>query len=327
MSGRGQRQSVLSQPENTRSYFQVPTDLYHEGDLLEEDLYFLYQGNYLLYRLKNLPWKKEDRKRLDEFGVTHLYIRCPSEKEHQRFLESHLSKILSEDRISVKEKAKILYSTSLSLVEEIYERPSSQDHLRRSMESIRHSIDYLSKDKSNFFELMSLAQTDFSEYTHALHTSAYAIALAQQVGIRAFNQISAIGIGSILHDIGKVKIDKKILAKEGKLNEAEREEVEKHSQYSYEIVHRSGTVPQLSELIILQHHERENGKGYPNRLTTEVHAFSKIVAVCDCFDLLTSERSYQAAMKPVDAIEYMRKEMKDELDQKLIVEFIRMLKR
>lgn len=314
--------------DSSFKFYRVPSNLYQPGDLIEEDLYFLYQGNHILYRLKNLPWKVEDRKKLEEFGVTDLYIRCNNEKSHHYFLENHLNRILDEPNISSKDKAQILYSTSISVVEDCFLKADSSENLKRSMSSVKNSIDFLSKDKNHFFELMSLAQKDFSEYTHALQVSAYAITLAKHIGIKTYNHISALGIASILHDIGKVKIDNRLLNKAGELTATERSIVEKHPELGYEIVHRMGTIPELSEQIILQHHERPDGSGYPKRLKdSEINVMAKIVSLVDCFDALTSDRNYRQASSPLEAVEQMRGELKDEYDQKLLVEFIRMLKK
>lgn len=328
MGERG-RVRAIAMPERPRGldYFRVPVNLYHEGDLIEEDLYILYQGQYVLYRLKNLPWKREDGKHLEDFGIQDLYIKCQRQGEHARFLEAHLSRILDQPKIPITEKAQILYTAASSIVEDIFTSPLSSESLRRSVGTVKHSIDYLSKDRGHFFELMSLASRDFSEYTHALHTATYAITLARQMGLKIFNQISALGIASLLHDVGKVKIDPVLLGKVEPLTESERREVERHPEYGYELVHSLGGIPELSEQIILQHHERPNGKGYPRKTAEDLHLFVRIVSLVDCFDSLTSERPYQKSVTPLEAIELMRGELKEEYDQNLLVEFIKMLKR
>jgi HD-GYP domain-containing protein (c-di-GMP phosphodiesterase class II) len=308
-------------------YFRVPVNLYQPGDLIEEDIYFLYQGNYLLYRLKNLIWKAEDQQKLSDFNVESLYIRCESERDRNKFLETKIKSILDQSSISTKEKAEILYHTSKSLLEELYERPDLTEIIRRSMNSIQNSISFLSRDKKNFFELMSCATAKFSEFSHGLHVAAYAIMLAKQTGIRAFNQISAIGIASMLHDIGKSRIDSRILEKQEALTIEERKIIEKHPLYSYEIAHKSGIVPPLAEMIILQHHEHSDGRGYPTGISQDLHAFSRIVSLCDEFDLLTSDRPYKKAFAPLVAIEQLRTKAKDEFDHRLLVDFIKMLRR
>lgn len=195
------------------------------------------------------------------------------------------------------------------------------------MNSVKNSISFLGRDKKHFFDLMSCATSHFTEFSHGLHVAAYAIMLAKQNGIKAYNQISAIGIASILHDIGKSKIDSKILEKEGKLTSEERKLVERHPVFSYEIVHRAGVIPPLSEMVILQHHERPSGRGYPAGISGDLHAFSKIVALCDTFDLLTSDRPYKTALKPSEAIDYLRTRGREDFDQDLVTDFIKMLRK
>lgn len=305
-------------------YFQIPANLYQPGQKIEEDLYLYYQGQYLLFRPKNFSWKKEDTKKLEGFGVKHLYIRCASEAVHHDFLEQSLGRIISEPRISNQEKSKIMYEAASTIMEAVYKNPESQDNVRRSIKVVESSLDYLSQ-KENFFVLMKLATADFAEYTHALHTATYAITLAREVGVKSYDELSAIGIGSILHDIGKIKVDKRVLAKKGSLTIEERREVERHPMYGYEIVRRQNSIPELAEKIILMHHERPNGQGYPYRLSGDFMAFAKIVAICDCFDSLTSNRHYQSACSPLEALKKMKNELADEYDQNILTTFIKML--
>lgn len=305
-------------------YYQVPANLYQPGEKIGQDLFLYYQGQYLLFRPKNFFWKKEDVTKLEGFGVKHLYIQCRNEQEHHQFLENNLTRIIKEPRISNKEKSKILYEASATILEGIYKNPESSANVKRSIKIVETSIDYLT-NKENFFELMKLATADFSEYTHAIHTSAYAITLAREVGMKGYDELSSVGIGSILHDIGKAKIDKKILNKRGSLMEDERKEMEKHPMYGYEIVRKASTLPELSEKIILMHHERPNGTGYPYKLSGDYLAMAKLVAICDCFDSMTSHRSYQSAHSPLEALKKMQGELQDEYDQNLLTKFIRML--
>lgn len=311
--------------DSKRSFYRVPVALYRPGDILEDDLYFLYQGQYVLYKMRDLSWKEEDRDRLSEFRIFDLYVKLPDVKAHHDILEKNLSRILESPIVSAKEKAEILHQTSTNLVEDLYEKPLSSDNFKRSVKSVQRSIDFLSQNDENLMTLMKLATKDFSEYSHAWHTAIYSIAVGRKMGIKMFNQVSELGIGALLHDIGKTKIDSKILKKEGRLSGEDRKVIQFHSQYGYDILRAHKAVPDLSEIIVLQHHERENSSGYPSHLSKEIHPFSKIVAVCDCFDSLTVERSYQKAVKPVEALKIMQKDLKDEFDQNVLVHLVKVL--
>ncbi len=307
-------------------YYRLPLNLYRAGDIIQHDLFFLYQGNYLLYRLKNLIWKNEDTEKLRQFEVDHLYIKCSTPRAHSQFLEGRLKSLLEQDNITSAEKAEIVYTTTSSLMEELFEQPSSPETLKRSMGAVQNSIQFLAKDKKHFFLLMEMATNQFSEFTHSLHTAAYSISLAKEMGMRAFNSLSPLGVSAILHDIGKTKIPKEILEKKDPLSEEERSLVQTHPEEGFEIVRKTRLLAPLAETIILQHHERPSGKGYPHGLN-DIDLHSQIVGLCDCYDSLTSNLSYQKAMKPFEAIQYIRNELKDEFNSDLITHLIKMLKR
>lgn len=308
-------------------FFKIPASLYRPGDLIEEDLYFHYQGQFVLYRLKNLVWKEEDHARLKSFDITELYIHFKDKREHQKFIEEHLAKVVESPRIADKVKAELLYSTSAAIIEDLFASPSSKENIKRSINSVKNTIHFLGRDRKNFFELMNLATSDFSEYTHAIQTAAYAIQLAHQMGIRAFNQVSSIGISALLHDIGKTRIPKEILQKSGPLTDDEYKLVKKHPIFSFEILKESRSTPEICEQIALQHHERLSKTGYPQGLGDEAHIFARILSIADSFDSRTSEKSHRAAVKPLEALELMRGQLAADYDQSLLLEFIKMLKR
>lgn len=310
--------------DNETKFFQIPAKIYRPDEIIERDLFLLYQGQYILYRPKNLIWKAEDADHLSRFDVDYLYIECANSEEHYQFLEGNLTRILDEPGIDRKQKSQVLYETSSSVIEEVFSRPGSPENVRRSVSLVKNSVEFL-RDQENFIELMRLASTDFNEYTHAIQTSAYAIAFAKHLGMTSFNDLSAIGIGSLLHDIGKSKIDPRLLSKKGRLTSEERREVQKHAEYGYEILSRQRSIPELSEQIVLQHHERPNGGGYPYQMGSDMLQSAKIVSISDCFDSLTSDRPWSARLKPSQAVEFMFKESKGDFDQNLMKEFVKVL--
>jgi putative nucleotidyltransferase with HDIG domain len=305
-------------------YFQIPANFYHSDEIIDRDLFILYQGQYLLFRPKNLVWKAEDSQRLEQFNVKSLWVRASTRDEHYLFLESNLSRILQQKKISRAEKTQILFETSEQVVGQIFNRPNSPEAVKRSVSLIKNSLDFL-KNKENFHELMKFAATDFSEYAHAIQSAAYSIALAQRVGLTSFNDLSAIGVGSILHDLGKSKIDRRILEKEEALSDDERQEIRRHPEYGFDILKKTRAIPELSELIVLQHHERPGGRGYPHGLDTDIVLCAKIVAITDCFDSLTSDRPWVQKLASFKAIQMMRTDLAMEYDQNLVLEFIKVL--
>ncbi|HZY85320.1 MAG TPA: HD domain-containing phosphohydrolase [Gemmataceae bacterium] len=135
------------------------------------------------------------------------------------------------------------------------------------------------------------------EYTggHTCRVTTYSVLLAEQLNLEA-EQVDLIRIGTPLHDIGKIGIDDSILRKPDRLTPAEFEAMKLHTVKGAEIV---ATVPDLRPIIpiVRSHHERWDGKGYPDGLGGEaISPMARVVAVADAFDAMTSDRPYRKGM-------------------------------
>jgi len=120
----------------------------------------------------------------------------------------------------------------------------------------------------------------------------------------------ALGAGFFLHDIGKVNVDEAIINKQGKLTEEEMDMMRKHPARGFKLLNDTKQITIESRLIVLQHHERDDGRGYPRRLRGEdIHIYGRICSVADVFDALVSKRPYKSKLKPFDALKLMKEEM------------------
>lgn len=163
----------------------------------------------------------------------------------------------------------------------------------------------LSKDKTFLINLNTIYSSDSYLYTHCMNVGTMACILGMA---RGFNEdrIKKLGLGAMLHDIGKLSISQDILNKPGTLTEEERAEVERHCELGYNILVKQATVPTTSAHCALQHHEKFDGTGYPRKLKgTEIHEFGRILAVPDVYDALTSNRVYRKAILPHEAAEFL----------------------
>jgi putative nucleotidyltransferase with HDIG domain len=131
--------------------------------------------------------------------------------------------------------------------------------------------------------------------THSISTTDYAVAIGRRLGLTN-DQLVTLERAGLLHDVGKIGIPEKILLKPGRLDAEERLIVEEHSDMSAHIVE---SIPFLRDLapILKHHHERWDGKGYPDGIAgTDVPRLSRILACADAFDAMTSDRPYRQAM-------------------------------
>ena len=135
----------------------------------------------------------------------------------------------------------------------------------------------------------------------------------------ANSKLMELGMGVMLHDVGKIKIPENILNKKGKLTPEEYEIIKKHSKFGFEILRRTHDLSLLSAHIAFQHQERWDGSGYPRGLKeTQIHEYGRIAAIADVYDALTSKRIYRTAKQPYEAYEYMVAKSGSEFEPSLI---------
>lgn len=141
--------------------------------------------------------------------------------------------------------------------------------------------------------LNDIASADEYTYTHSVSTMVYALMIARKLNYNE-QKLAALGMGTLLHDIGKMLIDREVMFKEGELTKKEYEYVKMHALYGYQTMRRITTIPEQVRLIAYMHHERLDGSGYPQGLKgDELNEFIRIVSIADVYDALTTDRCYR----------------------------------
>lgn len=154
--------------------------------------------------------------------------------------------------------------------------------------------------------------------SHSIRTALLSICLARELGIEE-EELYFIGLGGILHDIGKLFVPDRILHKPCKLSSSEFDMVKKHAVMGYQMLEDVRWLPRESLMIVLCHHEKLDGSGYPNRLAgNDIHFYSRIVGVADVFDAVTSQRNYREMVDYLDALEIINRETPQFLDYKIV---------
>jgi HD-GYP domain-containing protein (c-di-GMP phosphodiesterase class II) len=126
----------------------------------------------------------------------------------------------------------------------------------------------------------------------------------------------------MLHDVGKSAIPASIINKAGRLNDDEYRIIKTHVSQGENILRINKEILENSFLAVSQHHERLSGRGYPNnKAGQEIHLFGRITSIVDCYDAMTTERSYQPVQTPFYALSTITRESED-FDRELLKEFI-----
>ncbi len=156
--------------------------------------------------------------------------------------------------------------------------------------------------------LISLARMknrDDYTYMHSVAVCGLMVALARQLGL-APAQVRDAGVGGLLHDIGKIAIPLEILNKPDSLGSAEYEIVMRHPVAGAELLSQVQGIPDAAMQVVRHHHERIDGSGYPDGLAAdEIDPMARMGAVCDVYDAVTSERSYNVGWNPAQALSRM----------------------
>lgn len=163
------------------------------------------------------------------------------------------------------------------------------------------------------------------EYTanHCVNVSILTLAFGAHLGYpKEF--LRSIGLGALLHDLGKMKTPPEILNKPGRLTPEEFEVMKRHPVDGYELVKESGHVPQETLDVIRSHHERLSGRGYPDSLKGEdISTAVLMVAICDVYDAITSDRVYQHGIPAHEGLSAMYQLAPNDFGRELMQEFIK----
>ncbi len=181
-------------------------------------------------------------------------------------------------------------------------RPPSidEDKLKRTVNEI---LGDLLKNGNVMVDLADIRALDDYTFGHSVNVCVLALLTAISLG---YGQAALfqLGMGAILHDVGKVKVPAHILNKPGGLTPSEFEIIKKHSYHGYEIMQSQRDLHHLSAQVAYQHHEKYDGSGYPRGLKgDEIHEYARIVGMVDVYDALTADRVYRKAYQPFEAFE------------------------
>jgi putative nucleotidyltransferase with HDIG domain len=209
-----------------------------------------------------------------------------------------------------------MYTEKATLYEE---QVKLSDELRKTNESLYRAI-------WSFAEALVEALDASDEYT-AGHSSAVAIYsrdIAKRMGFSEDEQDRAYLCG-LVHDIGKIGVDPEILRKPGRLTLEERRNMERHSEIGYQILRKIDEYSDIA-LVVLYHHERMDGEGYPKKLTgPDIPMLSRIIAVADAYNAMTSNRPYRDAMNYLIARDRLLQAMGAQFDSDVVIAFAAVL--
>lgn len=191
--------------------------------------------------------------------------------------------------------------------------------VKRSVEPMVESI---TRNPDACIWLARMKQADTYTYQHSIGCSIWAVALGRQLGLPK-PDLRSLAIGGLLFDVGKLQVDKELIDSNRKLSDEEYQVVQNHVQLGLDAVKKSGLMNKDALEMIEYHHERHDGSGYPRGLKgDQIPIFARIAAIVDCYDAITSHRSYAKALPPSIAIKMLYEWRDVDFQAELVEEFI-----
>jgi len=221
--------------------------------------------------------------------------------------------------------ARRLYADALGHVRSFVDdvRKGTDIDYRKATPLVENFIESVFRNENAAVTLFKLRGFDEYTYTHSINVSLLAVLLGKHLGLDKPTLLK-LGLAGMYHDVGKARIPEAILNKPGKLTEAEFQIMKGHPLEGYKIMmHQPDLDPEILRAVV-EHHERVDGTGYPRALSGEaIGRFSRIVAVVDVYDALTSRRVYKDAMAPAKALGMMYQWRDKDFTPHAIESFIR----
>ena len=156
-------------------------------------------------------------------------------------------------------------------------------------------VDSVFRNRDALLCLANLKDYDDYTFLHSVNVGILAVSFGRHLGLSK-TQLESIGLGGLLHDIGKTQIPESILNKPGKFSEDEYTIMKRHVSLGVEILNKHDHIPQEAALVTSQHHERFNGTGYPQRLCGDkISLFGQIASMADVYEAMTYDRVYRKA--------------------------------
>jgi putative nucleotidyltransferase with HDIG domain len=273
-------------------YYQAVPLFYHNNN-----------GGFVLYKPAGV--KLADIRVDENRHPEKLYIKGTDKITGIREVQTAFNEQLKKDiRSHTPEKVK---DTIMAIVEETFNEPRSG-----SFEGLSETVDILVSDFANqsiiIKNLLFVSHNDYTTILHSINVMALVIGYASHANYSLVKK-KKLGLAALLHDVGKAKIASEILSAPRKLTNDEFDKMKSHTTVGYQILSRCKFSNPDIKLSALQHHEKIDGSGYPNRLN-HISETAQIVGIVDCYEALTNDdRPYRNSMDPFKALTIIKNDV------------------
>lgn len=308
------------------SYFAVPVDNFEENEVVPFTLY-IFDGDrhsHFCESFKYLDLKKLDpdyRKNTNLF-----YVRRQDGASYRSYVRKNFFKIMSKGSLKQINKVDTIYDASRSILE-----PSFAQRVAPSSKEVnifvRKVVDFILTTDLSYDKLIINGDPKLYIFYHSIHVLIYMVKFLRFLDLKDMDMLINISMGMYLHDIGKSRIEKRLVNKSENLSPREMIEMKKHCSYGLRMIRSEMKIENPLVLgVVYNHHERLDGSGYSKGIKT-LSLHEKCAAIIDEYDYLISDKSDFKGISFEFAEKIMTTTEKYKLDNKLVNFFLDMIKK
>ncbi len=244
-----------------------------------------------------------------------------TEKYIRRLTEKDISSVYIRDQFEDDAEVPDVVSDrtrleTIKVAKESFRNLENQRNLNVGMvkNMVKNIINDLLSKNEILIHLTDIRSFDDYTFAHSVNVCILSIITGLTMGYND-TKLRDLGVGALLHDVGKIKVDKEVLNKTSDLTSEEYSQIKKHSEYGFNMLREYPDISLLSAHIAFQHHERWDGQGYPRGLAgNDIHEYARIVAAADVYDALLADRPYRPAYSVSQAINILNRMSGNSLD-------------
>jgi len=319
-----QQTTLDARPTAVDGYYAIGLDCLYPELHAPCDL-FRRQGKnqYVLWARQGLPFGIRSKENLRYYGTCELFVREEEAVVFFDYLRKSLERIVRDPSTPPRRKAEAVHASCKEILKKTFAEPRSQ-FLGKAQEILKPTMDLIIHEDAATKWLVQLTAYDHSTYNHSTNVGIFAIALAKLIyGNAATHDLRRLGAGFFLHDLGKCEVPLEIINKPGPLNDEEWGVVRRHPEEGFSLIESAGILTPEAKIVSLQHHEKEDGSGYPLGLKKgDIHPYARICRLADVYEALTSERPYHNQRTTFEALKLMKEKVLADMDQDLFEHFL-----
>lgn len=265
------------------------------------------ENQMVLFCRRGVPIEQEHMEILSRTNRI-FYIAGDEMDDYLDYSFERLDAILGQSDIQVREKTLLLQDIGKKVINNLMTNPRSGEAIHRSARFVKSTVELLLSEPESSMLLLEMTAESTYLLSHSISTSIFCLLIGRELFGDERSLLYTLGHGGMLLDVGMTKVKKAILFKSGTLTDEEWEEVRAHAERGYRLI-KEHKLPEEVKEIVLKHHERLDGSGYPNGLVgDDIPMHVRIAAVADVYDALTTDRGYRNAQAHLRALRTMSKE-------------------